>query len=79
MMREIFNDIIRQENMTPDAWRKVRFKGRDAARPENDRPRCMLAMSHKVFSTLLYTKRLYSKLDNDNPPTRGGLAALFKF
>ena len=66
MMRKIFNEVIRHECITPEAWRKVIikmiFEQGDEERAENDRPTCTFAYLYTVFSTPLYN-RLYSKLD----------------
>ena len=71
----MFNSIIKQENTTPDSWKKVTmkviYKKGDPVRPENYRPISTLAPLFIVLSALLY-KRLYSRLDIRKPPDWGG-------
>ena len=56
MMRNVFSEIINQENMTPESWKKVVikviFNMGDATRPENHRPTCTLfIVARSVFDT----------------------------
>ena len=82
MMRTVFNELIKQESVTPEAWKKVvikmicKKKGY-AQRPESERPVCTLVTWYKVFSTLLHNK-LYSKLDRHQHPDQGGFVVVSK-
>ena len=62
MMRQIFNEIIKRNNFTPDEWKKVKIKvihkKGDVEDVSNYRPICSLPAMYKLFSTILYG-RLY--------------------
>ena len=66
MMRQLFNEIIKRNNFTPDEWKKVRIKvihkKGDVENVSNYRPICSLPAMYKLFSTILYG-RLYPMLD----------------
>ena len=72
---EIFNEVLRQEDITLEAWRRIRIKSDlrkgDFERADNYRPICTLPTLYKLLSTLLYN-RLYTKLDKRQPPDHGG-------
>ena len=50
-MREIFHEVIRCEDITPEAWRRTTikdiYKKGDVERAENDRPICTLPTLYK--------------------------------
>ena len=75
MIRQIFNEVIRQNDCTPEAWRRIRirviYKKGDVEEAGNYRPNCTLPALYKLFSTLLYS-RLYSRLDREQPTDQGG-------
>ena len=81
MMREVFNEVIMHDSITPEAPRKMTIKEiskkGDEERAENYRPICTLPTLHKEFSTLLYN-RLYSKLDRRQPPDQEGFRRSFQ-
>ena len=66
MVRQLFNEIIKRNNFTPDEWKKVRIevihKKGDVENVSNYRPICSLPAMYKLFSTILYG-RLYPMLD----------------
>ena len=66
MMRQLFNEIIKRNNFTPDEWKKVKIKviheKGDVENVSNYRPICSLPAMYKLFSTILYG-RLYPMLD----------------
>ena len=66
MVRQIFNEIVKQNEFTPEAWREVRLKviheKRDVEDVRNYRPICSLQALYKLFMTTLYS-RLYPRLD----------------
>ena len=66
MMRQLFNEIIKRNNFTPDEWKKVKIKvihkKGDIENVSNYRPICSLPAMYKLFSTILYG-RLYPMLD----------------
>ena len=58
MMGQLFNEIIKRNNFTPDEWKKVKFKVShkegDVEGVSNYRPICSLPTMYKLFSTILY-------------------------
>ena len=66
MVRQVFNEIIKRNNFTPDKWKKVKIKvihkKGDVENVSNYRPICSLPALYKLFSTILYG-RLYPMLD----------------
>ena len=66
MVRQIFNEVVKQKEFTPEAWRKVRIKmihkKGDVEDVGNCRPICSVLALYKLFTTILYT-RLYPRLD----------------
>ena len=58
MMRQLFNEIIKRNNFTPDEWKKVKIKvihkKGDVEDVSNYRPICSLPAMYKLFSTILY-------------------------
>ena len=57
MVRQIFKEIIRQNEFTPEAWKKVKIKVLHKKGNEenvgNNRPICSLPALYKLFSTIL--------------------------
>ena len=60
MVRQIFNEIVKQNEFTPEAWRKVRIKvihkKGDVEDVGNHRPICSLPALYKLFTTILYSR-----------------------
>ena len=60
MVREIFNEIIKQNEFTPEAWMKVKIKviyqKGDIDNVGNYRPICSLPALYKLFTTILYSR-----------------------
>ena len=60
MVRQIFNDIIKRNEFTPEAWKKVKIKvihkKGDVENVGNYRPICSLPALYKLFSTILYSR-----------------------
>ena len=58
MMRQLFNEIIKKNNFTPDEWKKVKIKvihkKGDVENVSNYRPICSLPAMYKLFSIILY-------------------------
>ena len=58
MMRQLFNEIIKRNNFTPDEGKKVKIKvipkKGDVENVSNYRPICSLPAMYKLFSTILY-------------------------
>ena len=75
MMGQIFNEVLRQKDCTPEAWRRVRLnvicKKGDVEEAGNYRPNCTLPELHTLLSTLLFI-RLYPRLDRGQPVDQGG-------
>ena len=59
-VRQIFNEIIKRNNFTPDEWKKVKIKvihkKGDVENVSNYRPICSLLASYKLLSTILLRK-----------------------
>ena len=68
MVRQIFNESIKQNVFTPEAWKKVNIKvlhkKGDVENVGNYRPICSLPALYILFSTILY-RRLYPRLDQE--------------
>ena len=75
MMRQIFHEIIKRNNFTPDEWKivkiKVIHKKGDVEDVSNYRPICSLPAMYKLFSTILYG-RLYPMLDQKQAEHQAG-------
>ena len=75
MMRQIFNEIIKQKECTLQTWQLIRikliFKKGDVEDASNYRPICTLPAPYKLFATLSYT-RLCPRFDSRQPPNQGG-------
>ena len=73
MKHEIFSLIIKQNSITPSAWKKgvisVIFKEGDGANPENYRPICGLPQLYKLLSTMI--RNQLSSI-NTSVPTKQG-------
>ena len=75
MVRQLFNEIIKRNNFTPDEWKKVKIKvihkKGDVENVSNYRPICSLLALYKLFSTILYG-RLYPMLDQKQAEDQAG-------
>ena len=69
MMRQIFNEVIKRNNFTPEEWKKVKikviYKKGDVEDVSNYRPICSLPAMYKLFSQILYG-RLYPMIHKKN-------------
>ena len=76
MMRQIFNEVIKRNNFTPEEWKKVKikviYKKGDVEDVSNYRPICSLPSMYKLFSTIMYG-RLYPMLDQKTSRRSGGI------
>ena len=81
MMRQIFNEIIKRNNFTPDEWKKVKIKvipkKGDVEDVSNYRPICSLPTMYKLFSTILYG-RLYPMLDQHQAEDQAGFRKTYQ-
>ena len=81
MVRQIFNGIIKQNEFTPEAWKKVKIKvlhkKADVENVGNYRPICSLLALHKLFSTILYG-RLYPRLDQEHAEDQAGFRSSYQ-
>ena len=81
MMRQIFNEIIKRNNFTPDEWKKVKikviYKKGDVEDVSNYRPICLLPAMYKLFSTILYG-RLYPMLDQNQAEDQAGFRKTYQ-
>ena len=75
MVRQLFNEIIKRNNFTPDEWKKVTTKvihrKGDVENVSKYRPICSLPALYKLFSTILYG-RLYPVLDQKQAEDQAG-------
>ena len=66
MTKQIFNEMLKQEDCTPTTWRRIRIKvihkKGDLEEAGNYRPLCTLPALYKLFSTFL-CNRLCPRLD----------------
>ena len=81
MVRQIFNVIMKQNEFTPETWKKVRtkvlHKKGDVENVGNYRPICSLPALHKLFSTILYG-RLYPRLDQEQAEDQAGFRSSYQ-
>ena len=81
MVRQIFNEIIKRNNFTPDEWKKVKIKvinkKGDVQNVSNYRPICSLPAMYKLFSTILYG-RLYPMLDQKQAEDQAGFRKTYQ-
>ena len=79
MMRQIFNEITKQNKLPPEAWKKVKIKvlhkKGDVEYVCNYLPICSLLALYKLFSTILYG-RLYPRLDKKTSGRSGRIQKL---
>ena len=75
MIRQIFNEVLKQEDCTTTIWRIIRIKmihkKGDVEDAGHDRPICTLPALYKLFSTLVYNI-LYPRLDFVQSEDQGG-------
>ena len=81
MMRQIFSEIIKRNNFTPEEWKKVKikviYKKGDVEDVSNYRPICSLPAMYKLFSTILYG-RLYPMLDQNQAEDQAGFRKTYQ-
>ena len=81
MVRQIFNEIIKQNEFTPESWKKVKIKvlhkKGDVENVGNYRPICSLPTLYKLFSTILYG-RLYPRLDQEQAEDQAGFRSSYQ-
>ena len=81
MMRQLFNEIIKRNNFTPDEWKKVKIKvihkKGDVENVSNYRPICSLPAMYKLFSTILYG-RLFPMLDQKQAEDQAGFRKTYQ-
>ena len=79
MVRQIFNEIIKQNEFTPEAWKKVKIKvihkKGDVENVGNYRPICSLPV-YKLFSTILH-RRLYPRVDQKQADDQAGFRSSY--
>ena len=68
MVRQIFNEFIKQNEFTPEAWKKVKikviYKKGDVENVGNCRPICSLPALYKLFTTRLYRRIFHDSTKN---------------
>ena len=81
MVGQIFNEIVKQNEFTLDAWRRVRIKviyrKGDVENVGNYRPICSLPALYKLFKTMLYS-RLYPRLDQIQAEDQAGFSRSYQ-
>ena len=59
MVRQIFNEIVKQNEFTPEIHKKG-----DVENVSNYRPICSLPALYKLFSTILYRRFFHDSIKN---------------
>ena len=81
MVRQLFNEIIKRNNFTPEEWKKVKIKvihkKGDVENVSNYRPICSLPALYKLFSTILYG-RLFPMLDQRQAEDQAGFRKTYQ-
>ena len=82
MVRQIFNEIIKQNEFTLEAWKRsenksVLHKKGDVENVGNYRPICSLPALYKLFSTILH-RRLYPRLDQEQAEDQAGFRSSYQ-
>ena len=81
MVRQLFNEIIKRNNFTPEDWKKVKikviYKKGDVENVGNYRPTCSFPALYKLFSTILYG-RLYPMLDQKQAEDQTGFRKTYQ-
>ena len=81
MVRQNFNEIIKQDEFTPEAWKNVKIKvihkKGDVENVGNYRPICSLPALCKLFSSILY-RRLYPRLDQKQAEDQAGFRSSYQ-
>ena len=81
MVRQIFNEITKQNEFTPEAWKKVTIqvihKKGDVENVGNYRPICSLPALCKLFSTILYGT-LYPRFDQEQAEDQAGFRSSYQ-
>ena len=81
MVRQIFYEIIKQNEFTLEAWKtvkiKVSYKKRDVENDGNYRPVWSLPALYKLFTTILYG-RLYPRLDQKRAEDQAGFRSTYQ-
>ena len=81
MVRQLFNEITKRNNFTPDEWKKVKIKvvhqKGDVENVSNYRPICSLLALYKLFSTIMYG-RLYPMLDQKQAEDQAGFRKTYQ-
>ena len=79
-VRRIFNEIIKRNESTPEAWKKMKIKviyrKGDVEIVGNYRPICSLPALYKLFSTILYG-RLNPRLDQKQAEDQAGFTSSY--
>ena len=80
-MRQIFNEIIKRNNFTPEEWKKVKikviYKKGDVEDVSNYRPICSLPSMYMLFSTIM-CGRLYPMLDQYQAEDQAGFRKTYQ-
>ena len=81
MVRQIFNEIIKQNEFPPEAWKKVTIKEihkkGDVEDVGNCRTICSLPALYKLFTTVLYS-RLCPRLDQKQAEDQAGFRSSYQ-
>ena len=81
MVRQLFNEIIKRNNFTPDEWKEVKMKvihkKGDVENVSNYRPICSLPALYKLFSTILYG-RFFPVLDQKQAEDQAGFSKTYQ-
>ena len=73
MVRQIFNEVLKQDDCTPETWRIIRIRvihKQGNVEVGNYRSICTLPALYKLFSTII-DNRPYSRLDQAQSEDQG--------
>ena len=74
MMRQIFKEVIKRNEFTPEDWKKVMIKvihkKGDVENVSNYRPICLLPALYKLFSTIFCTEDFTQRSIRNKPDNR---------
>ena len=82
MTRQIFNEVLKQEDCTPTTWRRIRIKvihkKGDVVEAGNNMPICSLPALYELFSTFFVQSGCGPRPDRVQPEDQGGFRRSFQ-
>ena len=77
MIRQIFNEVLKQEDCTPKTWRRNTYKSDLQQRNVEEVGNYRLPALYKLFSTIIFN-RLYHRLDQAQSKDQGGFGRSYQ-